>query len=102
MAAPWRWRTGWLNRRDDKIDDGSSSGTVDQGRRGVAVDDIVGEEALDGWRTEEGMGLAGFPDLGVRMGGRMGWEWGTMAYGRACLKCGVSYESTPTDLRWFF
>ena len=68
---------------------------MDEGRRGVAVDDVVGEEAPAGWRTEEGMGLAGFPDLGVRMGGRMGWEWGTMAYGRACLKCGVSYESTP-------
>ena len=24
-------------------------------------------------------GFAGFPGLGVRMGGRMGWEWGTMA-----------------------
>ena len=46
-AAPWRWRTGWLNRRDDQIDDGSSSGTVDEGRRGVAVDDIVGRGS--GW-----------------------------------------------------
>ena len=35
----------WLNWRDDKIDDGSSSGTVDEGHRGVAVDDVVGEEA---------------------------------------------------------
>ena len=59
-AAPWRWRTGWLNRRDDEIDDGSSSGTVDEGRRDVAVDDIVGEEAPAGWRTEEGVGLRGF------------------------------------------
>ena len=25
-AAPWRWRTGWLNRRDDEMDNGSSSG----------------------------------------------------------------------------
>ena len=25
-----------------------------------------------------------------------------MAKGRACPKCGVSYESTPTDLRRFF
>ena len=32
-AAPWSWRTGWMNRRDDEIDDGSSSGTVDEGRR---------------------------------------------------------------------
>ena len=42
----------WLKRQDDEIDDGSSSGTVDEGRRGVAVDDVVGEEALAGWRTE--------------------------------------------------
>ena len=56
-AAPWRWRTGWLNRRDDEIDDGSSSGTVDEGRRGVAVDDVLGEEALAGWRMEQGVGF---------------------------------------------
>ena len=46
-----------MNRRDDKIDDGSSSGMVDEGRRGVAVDDIVGEEAPAGWRTEQGVGF---------------------------------------------
>ena len=56
-AAPWRWRTGWLNQRDNEIDDGSSSGTVDEGRRGVAVDDVVGEEAPAGWRTEQGVGF---------------------------------------------
>ena len=33
---------------------------MDEGRRGVAVDDIIGEEALAGWRTEEGVGLHGF------------------------------------------
>ena len=60
-AAPWRWRTGWLNRWDDEIDNESSSSTVDEGRRGVAVDDVVGEEASAGWRTEQGVGfLAGF------------------------------------------
>jgi len=47
-AAPWRWRTGRLNRQDDGIDDGSSSGEVDEGRRAVAVDDVVGEEAPAG------------------------------------------------------
>ena len=45
-AAPWRWRTGRLNRRDD----GSSSGEVDEGRRAVAVDDVIGEEAPAGQR----------------------------------------------------
>ena len=64
-AAPWRWRTGWLNRRDDEIDDGSSSGTVDEGRRGVVVDDVVGEEAPAEWRTEWVWGFAGFRGLGV-------------------------------------
>ena len=59
-AAPWRWRTERLNRRDNEIDDGSSSGTVDEGRRGVEVDDVIGEEAPAGWRTEEGVGLRGF------------------------------------------
>ena len=45
-ATPWRWRTGRLNRRDSEMDDGSSSGEVDEGCRAIAVDDIVGEEAL--------------------------------------------------------
>ena len=49
-AAPWRWRMGRLNRRDGEMDDGSSSGEVDEGRRAVAVDDVVGEEALAGQR----------------------------------------------------
>ena len=30
---------------------------MDEGRRGVAVDDIVEEEALAGWRTEQGVGF---------------------------------------------
>ena len=49
-GAPWRWRMGWLNRRDGEMDDGSSSGEVDEGRRAVAVDDVVGEEAPAGQR----------------------------------------------------
>lgn len=44
-VAPWRWRTGRLNRRDGEMDNGSSSGEVDEGRRAVAVDDVIGEEA---------------------------------------------------------
>ena len=39
-----------VGRRDH---DGSSSGEVDEGRRAVAVDDVVGEEAPAGRRTEE-------------------------------------------------
>ena len=53
---------------------------MDEGRRGVSVDDVVGEEAPAEWWTEHGGGfVAGFRGLGVRMGGRMGWQWGTMA-----------------------
>ena len=69
-AAPWRWRTGWLNRRDDEIDDGSSSSTVDEECQGAAVDDVVGEEAPVGWRTEEGVGLRGFSRPRCTNGGR--------------------------------
>jgi hypothetical protein len=59
-AAPCRWRTGRLSRRDDEIDDGSSSGEVDEGRRAVAVDDVVGEEALAGQRWGGGQRRVGF------------------------------------------
>ena len=30
---------------------------VDEGRRGVAVDDVVGEEAPAGWQMEQGVGF---------------------------------------------
>lgn len=41
---------GRLNRRDGEMDDGSSSGEVDEGHRAIALDDVVGEEALAGQR----------------------------------------------------
>ena len=77
-AAPWRWRMGWLNRRDD-IDDKSSSGSMDEGRRGVAMDDITWEEALVGWRTEEGVGLRGFSQPRCTNGSADGIGGATMA-----------------------
>ena len=49
-AVPWRWRMGRLNRWDDEMDNGSSSGEVDEGRRAVAADEVVGEEAPAGQR----------------------------------------------------
>ena len=49
-AAPWRWGTGRLNRGDSEMDDGSSSGEVDEGHRAIAVEDVVWEEALGGQR----------------------------------------------------
>ena len=58
-ATPWRWRTWRLNRLDGEMDDGSSSGEVDEGRRAVAVDDIVGEEApLGSGEVADGGGVA--------------------------------------------
>ena len=69
-AAPWRWRTGWLNQRDGEIDDGSSSIMVDEGRQGVAVEDVVGEEALAMWQTEEGVGAS--------------WVFATLVYEWVC------------------
>ena len=47
-ADPWRWRTGRLNRQDGEMDVGSSSGEVDERRRAIAVDEVVGEEAPAG------------------------------------------------------
>ena len=39
---------------------------VDEGRRGVAVDDVVGEEAPARWWTEQGVGFRrGFYGPGV-------------------------------------
>ena len=49
-ADPWRWRMGRLNRLDSEMDDGSSSGEVDEGRRAITVDNVVGEEAPAGQR----------------------------------------------------
>ena len=36
------------------------NGRINEGRRGVAVDDVIGEEAPAGWRTKEDVGLRGF------------------------------------------
>ena len=69
-VAPWRWRTGRLIRRDDEIDNGSSSGAVDEGRRAVAVDDVVGEESPAGRRSGGRRRSVGFGGLGVRMGAK--------------------------------
>ena len=49
-AAPWRWRTGRMNRRDGEMDDGSSSEEVDEARRAIAMDEVVGKEAPAGQR----------------------------------------------------
>ena len=76
---------------------------MDEGRRGVAVDDVVGEEAPAGWRTEQGVGLRrGFSRSWCTNGWADGMAVGNHGLESACPKCGVSYESTPTDLRLFF
>ena len=70
---------GWMNRWDDQTDDGSSFGMVDEGRRGVAVDDVVWEEAPAGWQTEKGVGLCGFLWPRCMNGWANGMGGGTMA-----------------------
>ena len=77
---------------------------VDEGRRGVAVDDVVGEEAPVGWQTEQGVGFSrGFS-----------WPWCTngwadgMTVGNHGLETRLSemwgklQKYPPTDLRRFF
>ena len=65
---------GWLNRWDDEMDDGSSSRVVDEGRRAVAVDDVVGGRgfgwAAVRWRMEEG-GVSRLEQRGYK---RRRWE----------------------------
>ena len=54
---------GRLIRRDDEIDNRSPFGAVDEGRRAVAVDDVVGEESPAGWRSggrRRSVGFRGF------------------------------------------
>ena len=77
---------------------------VDEGRRGVAVDDIVGEEPPAGWRTKEGVGLCGF----CRPRCMNGWADG-MVVGNHGLETRLSEMwgklrkyPPPTDLRRFF
>ena len=52
---------------------------VDEGHRGVDVDDGVGEEALAGWWTEEGVGLHEFSRPQCPNGWADGMGGGTMA-----------------------
>ena len=72
---------GRLIRRDGEIDNGSSSGVVDEGRRAVAVDDVVGEESPDGqqsggrWRS---VGFSGFWQPRCMNGGTKGKGGGAM------------------------
>ena len=94
---------GWLNRQDHEIDDKSSSGIVDEGRRGVAVDDVVGEEAPAGWRTEEGVGLRGFCRPRCTNGWADGMGVGNHGLGaRLSEMWGKLRKYPPTDLRRFF
>ena len=65
------------------MDDGSSSGEMDEGRRAVAVDDVVGEEARlgSGEVADGGGGVSrlerrGYGGLVFRMAKRRRWEGG--------------------------
>ena len=86
---------GWLNRWENEIDDGTSSGTVDEGRRGFVVEDVVGEEAPAGWRTEEGMGLRGFSRPQCMNGWADGIGVGNHGLGTHLSEMWVSYKRPP-------
>ena len=79
---------------------------VDEGRRGVVVDDFVGEEAPAGWRMEEGVGLHGFSrprcmngradGMGVGnhgLGTRLSEMWGKLRNYRHRFELGGSFGS---------
>ena len=75
-AAPWRWRTGQLNRWDGEMDDGSSSGEVDEGRRAITMDDVGEEARLGNGEVADGGGWVsrrGYGGLGFRMAKRRRW-----------------------------
>jgi hypothetical protein len=85
-VAPWRWRTGRLIRRDNEIDDRSSSGAVDEGCRAVVVDDVVREGAPAGRWSDGGrrmMGFHGFWRPRCMNGGR---AWGEPWLGDALVR----------------
>ena len=76
---------------------------MDEGRRGVAVDDVVGEEAPVGWRTNQGVGFRrGFSRPRCTNGWADGMAVGNHGLETRLSEMWVSYESTPTDLRRFF
>ena len=66
---------------------------VDEGRRGVAVDDVVGEEAPAGWQTEHGVGFCReFSRPRCTNGWADGMGVGNHGSGTHLSKfCGVSY-----------
>ena len=70
---------GWLNRRDDEIDDGSHSVRWMRDVEVLLWTTSSGKRLRLGGGRRKVWGFAGFVGLGVRMGGRMGWVWGTMA-----------------------
>ena len=76
---------------------------MDEVRQGVVVDDVVGEEAPAGWRTEQGVGLhCRFSRPRCMNGWADRMAVGNHGLGTRLSEMWVSYESTPTDLRRFF
>ena len=81
----WEWR--WHERRGEhrgsslEVEDGVAEPAV-RWMRDVKVllwTTSSGKRLRLGGGRRRVCGFADFRGLGVRMGGRMGWEWGTMA-----------------------
>ena len=68
---------------------------VYEGRRGVAVDHVVGEEALAGWPMEEGVGLRGFLRPQCTNGWADGMGVGNHGLGTRLSEMWESYELIP-------
>ena len=70
--------------RDDEMDDGSSSGEVDEGRRSVEVDDVVGKRLWLGSGEVADRGGWGFATGAERLW-RPDFEWRKGSDGRGTM-----------------
>ena len=81
-ATPARWTTAGMKREDGM--QVSRSEAMDERCRSLVMDGGVEVSAPAWWRrtavdgVADGGGRRRVWGLGVRMGGRMGWQWGTM------------------------
>ena len=76
---------------------------VDEGRRGVAVDDVIGEEAPAGWQMKEGVRLHRFLQPRCMNGWADGMGVGNHGLGTRLFEMwGKLQKYPPTNFRRFF